>query len=191
MTLHQGVTKRCRLSWLTNSTLVYEPKCGGESWSCGVSANEYSCAHGAQINFGDLTPYLTLPCMFACNGVCSYSPKCPAMLNHESSRYLGFSVVDAWHFGTDPDSRISATDLRIRLLLFSPVADKMPTKSKFFFQSFFSLWLFERTFTLVCEDKKSKRSKKIAEIKVFLLFSFLMEGSGSESVQIMTDPDPG
>jgi hypothetical protein len=26
---------------------------------CGVSANEYSCVHGAQINFGDLTPYLT------------------------------------------------------------------------------------------------------------------------------------
>ncbi len=26
---------------------------------CGVSVNEYSCAHGAQINFGDLTPYLT------------------------------------------------------------------------------------------------------------------------------------
>jgi hypothetical protein len=23
-----------------------------------VSANEYSCAHGTQINFGDLTPYL-------------------------------------------------------------------------------------------------------------------------------------
>ncbi len=26
---------------------------------CGVSANEYSCAHGVQINFGDLTLYLT------------------------------------------------------------------------------------------------------------------------------------
>jgi hypothetical protein len=26
---------------------------------CGVSANEYSCAHGAQINFGNLTTYLT------------------------------------------------------------------------------------------------------------------------------------
>jgi hypothetical protein len=26
---------------------------------CGVSANENSCTHGAQINFGDLTPYLT------------------------------------------------------------------------------------------------------------------------------------
>jgi hypothetical protein len=24
-----------------------------------VSANENSCAYGAQINFGDLTPYLT------------------------------------------------------------------------------------------------------------------------------------
>jgi hypothetical protein len=39
VTQSQGFTKRCRLSWLTNSALVYEPKCGG-----GVSANEYSCA---------------------------------------------------------------------------------------------------------------------------------------------------
>ncbi len=28
-TVVQGVTKRCRLSWLTSSVLVYEPKCGG------------------------------------------------------------------------------------------------------------------------------------------------------------------
>ncbi len=50
----QGVTKRCRLSWLTNSALV------SRIWAQmrGLS-NEYSCAHGAQINFGDLTPYLT------------------------------------------------------------------------------------------------------------------------------------
>ncbi len=59
------VTKRCRLSLLTNSVLVYEPKCtkwGGGGESCGITAkwaNGYSCAHGAQINFGDLTPYLT------------------------------------------------------------------------------------------------------------------------------------
>jgi hypothetical protein len=25
----QGVTKRCSLSWLTNSALLNEPKCGG------------------------------------------------------------------------------------------------------------------------------------------------------------------
>jgi hypothetical protein len=31
----------------------------GEGGSGGVSANEYNCAHGAQINFVDLTPYLT------------------------------------------------------------------------------------------------------------------------------------
>jgi hypothetical protein len=52
------VTKKCRLSWLTNSAL-YEPKCRGGGGGCGVSANEYSCAHGAQINFRDLTPHLT------------------------------------------------------------------------------------------------------------------------------------
>jgi hypothetical protein len=34
-------------------------KGGGWVAVCGVSANEYSCAHGAQINFGDPTPYLT------------------------------------------------------------------------------------------------------------------------------------
>jgi hypothetical protein len=28
-------------------------------WACGVSADEFSCAHGVQINFGDLTSYLT------------------------------------------------------------------------------------------------------------------------------------
>ncbi len=28
----QGVIERCRLSWLTNSALVYEPKCGGMGW---------------------------------------------------------------------------------------------------------------------------------------------------------------
>jgi hypothetical protein len=35
------------------------PNAGGEGGSCGGSANEYSCAHRAQINYGDLTPYLT------------------------------------------------------------------------------------------------------------------------------------
>jgi hypothetical protein len=33
------------------------PNAGGGG--CGVLANEYSSAHGAKINFGDLTPYLT------------------------------------------------------------------------------------------------------------------------------------
>ncbi len=46
-------------SWLTNiaARLVYGPGGGGAGGR--VSANEYRCVHGAQINFGDLTPYLT------------------------------------------------------------------------------------------------------------------------------------
>jgi hypothetical protein len=31
------VTKICRLSWLTNSALVYEPKCGGGGGVGGVN----------------------------------------------------------------------------------------------------------------------------------------------------------
>ncbi len=43
---YQGVIKRCRLSWLTNSALLNESKCGG-IWGrgYGVQANEYSCVH--------------------------------------------------------------------------------------------------------------------------------------------------
>jgi hypothetical protein len=33
------------------------PNAGGGVGGLRVSANEYSCAHGAQINFGDLTPW--------------------------------------------------------------------------------------------------------------------------------------
>jgi hypothetical protein len=32
---------------------------GGGRVAGSLSANEYSCAYGAQINFGDLTPHLT------------------------------------------------------------------------------------------------------------------------------------
>ncbi len=54
----RGVTKKCRLSLLTNSALYTSPNAriwGGGWGGCGVSANEYSCAH----HFGDLPPYLT------------------------------------------------------------------------------------------------------------------------------------
>ncbi len=41
-------------------SLVYEPKCGGRGELRGLSQwVPYNCTHGAQINFGDLTPYLT------------------------------------------------------------------------------------------------------------------------------------
>ncbi len=43
--LLQGITKRCRLSLLTNRALVIRVPMLGYKGGCGVSANEYSCAH--------------------------------------------------------------------------------------------------------------------------------------------------
>ncbi len=60
--LKQGVTRRCRLSWRTNSALVNKSKCAGTGWVVGsqpMSAAVHITWHGAEINFGDLTPYLT------------------------------------------------------------------------------------------------------------------------------------
>jgi hypothetical protein len=58
--LHSGGHKEMSsISWLTNSALLFEPKCGGRGGS-GVSgsANESTAVHiGARINFKDLTPY--------------------------------------------------------------------------------------------------------------------------------------
>jgi hypothetical protein len=34
------------------------PNAGGGGEGCGILANEYSFAHGAQIIFGDLSPYV-------------------------------------------------------------------------------------------------------------------------------------
>ncbi len=61
----------------------------------------------------------------------------------------------------------SADDLRIRILLFSSEADKMPTKNNFFFFKFFCLLLFGSVFTSAF---KVKRIHKIVEINVFLYF---------------------
>jgi hypothetical protein len=39
----QGVTKRCRLSWLTNSALVYMSPNAGAGGRIAVSVNEFYC----------------------------------------------------------------------------------------------------------------------------------------------------
>jgi hypothetical protein len=61
--LTQGDTKRCRLSLLTSSALVYEPKCGRRGWGLlGLSQTQQmgTAVHKEpKIYFGDLTPYLT------------------------------------------------------------------------------------------------------------------------------------
>ncbi len=52
----QVVTKTCRLSWLTNSALVYEPKCGGRGGVAG-SQPMSAAVHRNQTKL--LSPYLT------------------------------------------------------------------------------------------------------------------------------------
>ncbi len=54
----RGLQKICRLSWLTNRALVYEPKCGRRGELRCLSQWEQPST-GAKINFGDLTSYLT------------------------------------------------------------------------------------------------------------------------------------
>jgi hypothetical protein len=51
----QGVTKRFHLSWLTNSALVYEPKCGGRE---GVAGSQ-TMSTAVHRSTNKLTPYIT------------------------------------------------------------------------------------------------------------------------------------
>jgi hypothetical protein len=75
------------------------------------------------------------------------------------AKCVKYSVVDPWRFAKDPDPRIRTADLRIRILLFSSVADKMPTKNKFFPYYFFEVNLHQSL-----KIKSHKEVKKIAKI---------------------------
>ncbi len=77
----------------TNTTLVYEPKCGGGGGGCSVSVKEYSFVQNwDQINFRDLTLYLTYEIMDPDEG----GPKSNRNtyqypnLNHKYHKYLQF-----------------------------------------------------------------------------------------------------
>ncbi len=72
--------------------------------------------------------------------------------------------------------------IRIRVLLFSSVAVKMP-KNLRFFKIVFCLLLTTGTFTLVFKDNKSLRSTKQKIFLIILLFGMI------RSVQIIKDPD--
>jgi hypothetical protein len=70
------------------------------------------------------------------------------------------SVAAPWHFGVDPDPSADPC-----LWLMDPDKDPDPA----IFPSLTFCWLlFEGTFTSFFKDKKSKRSHKAVEIKVFL-----------------------
>ncbi len=122
----QGLIIRCHLSWLTNSALVYEPKSGG--CGCGVSVNEYSCAHGLQIKFGDLTSYLTNGCPVEYIPVAGQEHVVPCKDDQEQFHYLNniskyFKMfISPWYlsfilfFGSFRNKRLHLTSHVMRII---------------------------------------------------------------------------
>ena len=100
-------------------------------------------------------------CFFSCTGT-SFRLRTRIQVNSPPPA----SVGDPWHFGTDPDPGIPISDLRIqirpRILLFSSVTFKTPTR-KLYFKSFFAYYLpvlLEGTFTSFFKDKSHKEVTK-------------------------------
>ncbi len=88
--------------WLIASSYM-SPNAGGGG--CGVSANAYSCAHGARINFGDLIIYLTFGCSHGHRGkmkkdiiFCFYKNwKWRKQNNREVRRLSDLLIKILWH----------------------------------------------------------------------------------------------
>ncbi len=79
----------------------------------------------------------------------------------------------------DPDPRIHASDLWIRILLFSSLTFKMPTKT-IFVKTFSCLLLFEGTFLHSFPKIKSQKESQNSRNQGFsYYFCMMTEGSGS------------
>jgi hypothetical protein len=70
----RGLQRDVVYPWLTNSALVYEPKCGGRGGVAG-SQPMRQLHTGVQINFEDLTPYVPMAFLLSVWQVvvCTYS----------------------------------------------------------------------------------------------------------------------
>jgi hypothetical protein len=111
---------------------------------------EYSCTHGAQINFADLTPYLL------------FNLRLSAVLRfHDILMWIqirgSMPLTNGSGFGSGCGSGSSIF-----------IIDIEDANKKLFYKKFFCILLFEGTFTSYFKDKKSKRSHKTVKIKVFL-----------------------
>jgi hypothetical protein len=94
------------------------------------------------------------------------------------------SVVDLWHFGTDPGIRTSDQwqwiGIQLPILLFSSLTFKTPTKN-YLFSMLFCVLLLEGTIHLhnFSKRKSSKEFPKQKKSRFFLPFLLMIEGSGS------------
>jgi hypothetical protein len=114
-------------------------------------------------------------CILKCNKI--FRPVLVVHLSHVcffSQTCIYLAVLCPFHFGTDPDPdpRIRTTYLRsrtrtrsilllVRILLFSSLPDKMPTKNNFFFQRFLAYYFLKvhlHQFSKIKVKKKSQNS---------------------------------
>ncbi len=102
----------------------------------------------------------------------------------ESITILFHHYMVAWHFGTDQDPRIHITDLRIQIQIRTRIRRQWPFKCQQKLICFLSFLLitFWRYIYTILKWKKSQRSHKTVEIKVFL---FLLLYDGRIRIQIL------
>jgi hypothetical protein len=70
--------------------------------------------------------------------------------------------MDLSYFDTDPDPRIRTTDLRNRILLFSSVVAKMPSKRRCYFSKFFADYFLK---VHLHQSSKIKSKKEVTKYK--------------------------
>ncbi len=78
--MQQGVTKNCRLSWLTNSPSYMSPNAsfgGVVAGSPEPMSTAVQCAYGAQKNLGDLIPYVTFDLLYTVQSLINPPPPPP------------------------------------------------------------------------------------------------------------------
>ncbi len=88
--------------------------------------------------------------------------------------------VDPWHFGVDPDPWIHASDLWIRILLFSSLTFKILKKNHFFkyFSAYYFLKVHIHYFSKIKSQKVSQNNRNQG---FSYYFCMMTEESGSES----------
>ncbi len=69
--------------------------------------------------------------------------------------------------------------IRVRILLFSSVADKMPTKIKFFFKVYFAYYFLKVHLHKFLQKNSQKEVTNQQKSRIFLIFCLLVQGSGS------------
>ncbi len=106
----------------------------------------------------------------------SFAPPTQRITEYPHAQVCGYQCCGSMTFGVDPDPRIHASDyririqirMRIRILLFSLLTFKKPTKTNCF-KKFFCMLLFEGTVPVHFRHFSKIKSQKEVFFLIFLL----------------------